>query len=192
MSDVGQVERRIQDRVVRLFQERLGYRYLGNRQYRPGNSNVEDEDLREWLRRRGTSETLITRTLHRLGQAASLGEGKSLYDANREVYGLLRYGVKVREAAGEPSQTVRLIDWERPEDNDFAVAEEFTVLGHMTKRPRTWCSTLTESRSRCWSSNAPPSPSARASARTSATRKRSSSGPSSPPCNWWPEDTEIL
>ena len=30
MSDVGEVERRTQDRVVRLFQERLGYRYLGN------------------------------------------------------------------------------------------------------------------------------------------------------------------
>jgi type I restriction enzyme R subunit len=135
MSDVGQIERRTQDRVVRLFQERLGYRYLGNRQYRPGNSNVEEEDLRAWLRRRGTSEALITRTLHRLGQAAALGEGKSLYDANREVYGLLRYGVKVREAAREPSQTVRLIDWERPENNDFAVAEEVTVLGHMSKRP---------------------------------------------------------
>jgi type I restriction enzyme R subunit len=135
MSDVGQIERRTQDRVVRLFEERLGYRYLGNRQYRPGNSNIEENDLRAWLRKGGTSETLVTRSLHRLGQAASFGEGRRLYDANHEVYRLLRYGVKAKEAAGERNQTVRLIDWERPENNDFAVAEEVTVLGHMTKRP---------------------------------------------------------
>ena len=135
MSDVGQLERKTQDRVVRMFVDRLGYRYLDNRQYHPDNSNIEEAELRAWLRKRGTSETLITRALHRLGQAAALGESRNLYTANREVYNLLRYGVKVREAAGEPNQTVRLIDWERPEENDFAVAEEVTVLGHVTKRP---------------------------------------------------------
>jgi hypothetical protein len=98
MSDVGQRERPVQDRVVLLFADRLGYRYLGNRHYRPGNSNIEQEDLRAWLRKQGTSETLITRALHRLKGAAAVGEGKTLYEANREVYGLLRYGVKVREA----------------------------------------------------------------------------------------------
>ncbi len=78
MSDVGQKERPVQDRVVRLFEERLGYCYLGNRQYRPGNANIEQEDLRAWLRKQGTSETLITRALHRLTQAAALGEGRTL------------------------------------------------------------------------------------------------------------------
>src|SRR5829696_1439659 len=135
MSDVGQRERPVQDRVVLLFADRLGYRYLGNRQYRPGNSNIEQEDLRAWLRQRGNSETLITRAMHRLTRAAALGEGRTLYEANREVYGMLRYGVKVREAAGEQNQTVRLIDWENPENNDFAVAEEVTVFGNVTRRP---------------------------------------------------------
>lgn len=135
MSDVGQVERLTQKRVLRLLERRLGYRYLGNWQYRAGNSNVEEQYLSAWLRRRGTSEILIKRALHRLKGAAALGEGRSLYDADREVYGLLRYGVKVREAAGEPNQTVRLIDWERPENNDFAVAEEVTVSGPAEKRP---------------------------------------------------------
>lgn len=135
MTDVGQRERPVQDRVVLLFADRLGYRYLGNRQYRPGNSNIEQEDLRTWLRVRGTNETLITRALHKLTQAAALGEGRTLYEANREVYGLLRYGVKVREAAGEQNQTVQLIDWDKPENNDFAVAEEVTVFGNVTRRP---------------------------------------------------------
>lgn len=44
MSDVGQIERRTQNRVVKLFRERLGYRYLGNRQYHTGNSNIEQEE----------------------------------------------------------------------------------------------------------------------------------------------------
>ncbi len=135
MSDVGQKERPVQDRVVLLFAERMGYRYLGNRQYRPGNSNIEQEDLRAWLRGRGTSETLITRALQKLDRAAALGEGRTLYEANREVYGLLRYGVKVTEGVGEQNQTVRLIDWEKPGNNDFAVAEEVTVFGNMTRRP---------------------------------------------------------
>lgn len=84
MSDVGQVERLTQRRVLRLLERRLGYRYLGDWHYRPGNSNVEEQFLREWLRKRGTSEALITRALRQLKQAAALGGGKSLYDANRE------------------------------------------------------------------------------------------------------------
>ncbi|MCA1719497.1 MAG: HsdR family type I site-specific deoxyribonuclease, partial [Actinobacteria bacterium] len=135
MSDVGQIERLTQKRVLRLFERRLGYQNLGSWQYRSGNSNVEEQMLRSWLRERGTSEALIARALHRLKQAAALGEGRTLYEANREVYGLLRYGVNVREAAGESKQTVKLIDWERPENNDFAVAEEVTVLGTSDKRP---------------------------------------------------------
>src|SRR5204862_1535029 len=52
-----------------------------------------------------------------------------------EVYGLLRYGVKVRPELGEHHITVHLINWDHPENNDFAVAEEVTVLGENTKRP---------------------------------------------------------
>ena len=82
MSDVGQRERPVQDRVVLLFADRLGYRYLGNRQYRPGNSNIEQEDLRAWLRKQGISETLITRALHRLKGPAAVG-GESHYFLGR-------------------------------------------------------------------------------------------------------------
>ena len=60
---------------------------------------------------------------------------KSLYDANKEFYRLLRYGVKVRETAGETKQDVWLINWKEPEKNDFAIAEEVTVNGDHTKRP---------------------------------------------------------
>ena len=72
----------------------------------------------------------------RAGQgAAALGASKTLYDANREVYGLLRYGVKVQPDVGEQNITVWLIDWKNPANNDFALAEEVTVAGKNTKRP---------------------------------------------------------
>lgn len=93
MSTVGQKERRTQTRVIKLFRERLGYDFLGNWIDREDNRNVEENLLRDWLAKRGVNEALITRALHQLGKDAALGEGKNLYDANRAVYDLLRYGI---------------------------------------------------------------------------------------------------
>lgn len=135
MSTVGQKERATQDRVVRFFRDQLKYDYLGNWEYREGNRNVETNLLSSWLKKRGVPEALIARTLRKLDMAAALGEGKKLYDANKEVYRLLRYGVKEKEGAGELNQTVWLIDWENIEANDFAIAEEVTVKGEHKKRP---------------------------------------------------------
>lgn len=135
MSDVGQVERKAQNRIVRLFQEQLGYDYLGNWEYRNGNANVEVGLLTQNLSARGYDDNLITRALDQLGKAASVGAGHDLYEANRDVYQLLRYGVKVRPGVGEQTETVWLIDWKTPEANHFAVAEEVTVLGQHPKRP---------------------------------------------------------
>lgn len=135
MSDVGQIERRAQERVVRLFREELGYDYLGNWEYRDGNSNVEVDLLTQNLKARGYHDNLITRTLDQLGKAAAVGAGHDLYEANRDVYQLLRYGVKVKPGVGEQTETVWLIDWANPHANHFAVVEEVTVLGQHTKRP---------------------------------------------------------
>ncbi|MEX2402405.1 MAG: HsdR family type I site-specific deoxyribonuclease [Rhodothermales bacterium] len=137
MSTVGQPERPTQNRVIGLIRDRdgLGYGYLGNLKDRADNRNVESDLLRKWLRARRFSERLIGRALHKLGQAAALGSGTSLYDANKDVYELLRYGIKVKEGAGEQAQTVHLIDWHDPEANDFYVAEEVTVRGENDKRP---------------------------------------------------------
>ena len=135
MSDVGQPERKTQDRVVRLLEEQLGYDYLGNWEDRAGNSNIEVELLAQNLRARGYDDNLINKAIDQLKKAAAIGAGRGLYEANRDVYGLLRYGVKVKPGAGEQYETVWLIDWDNPQANDFAVAEEVTVLGQHTKRP---------------------------------------------------------
>lgn len=126
MSSVGQMEKKTQQRVVRLLQEELGYAHLGNWAERENNRNIEPALLRSWLQARGVDETLIARALHRLDQAAG-DTSRSLYDRNRAVYDLLRYGVKVKADVGETAQTVWLVDWEKPENNHFALAEEVAI-----------------------------------------------------------------
>nr|MBG3153196.1 type I restriction endonuclease subunit R [Proteus mirabilis] len=135
MSNVGQRERITQNRIVQFFQTDLGYRYLGDWQDRANNKNIEVEILVDWLTKRGVSEVLINRTIRQLDAAAALGEGKKLYYANKEVYRLLRYGVKDKEGAGHQNETVWLIDWNNPEANDFAIAEEVSIKGENKKRP---------------------------------------------------------
>ncbi|KOU24078.1 restriction endonuclease subunit R [Streptomyces sp. WM6372] len=135
MSDVGQVEREAQNRVVQLFKERLGYRHLGSWEYRAGNSNIEAELLEQNLCARGYDSTLVSKAIDQLKKAAALGSGRDLYEANRDVYELLRYGVKVKPGAGEQYETVWLIDWTDPQANDFVVVEEVTIVGRQTKRP---------------------------------------------------------
>lgn len=127
MTTVGQIEKATQARVVALFQQRLGYRYLGNWIDRD-NSNIDQPMLRAWLQARGVADTLISRALHEFNRVAT-DSSKSLYDRNKAVYELLRYGVKVQPGAGENRVTVWLIDWQNPQANDFGVAEEVTVKG---------------------------------------------------------------
>ena len=139
MSTVGQIEKKTQQRVARLFREQLGYEYLGDWTEREGNRNIEENLLRAFLReKQGYDEALITRALHLLHKAAG-DTSRSLHDRNRAVYDLLRYGVKVKAEAGDTTQTVWLTDWKHPERNHFAIAEEVTVPGcdskAHTKRP---------------------------------------------------------
>lgn len=134
MSRVGQAERTTQDRVVKLFVDKLGYEYLGNLQDKEDNKNVETRLLRKYLRRRGYSDKLIERALYQLNKAVG-NQSEGLYHVNKQVYGLLRYGIEVRENIGENKQTVKLIDWKEPYNNDFYIAEEVTVKGQHTKRP---------------------------------------------------------
>ncbi|MAM88328.1 MAG: restriction endonuclease subunit R [unclassified Hahellaceae] len=135
MSNVGQRERATQTRVVNFFQQVMGYRYLGDWHDRPDSRNVDTAILKGWLLKRGIDETLISRALRKLDIAVALGEGRKLFDANKDVYRLLRYGVKDKVGAGQLNETVWLIDWQNPLNNDFAIAEEVSVKGENKKRP---------------------------------------------------------
>lgn len=134
MSLVGQRERFTQDRVIDILSSQLGYEYAGDWKDR-ANSNVEEDLLRQNLLARGYDEELVRRAIQQFVTAASLPAGGSLYDANRRVYGLLRYGVKVKRSVSENFETIWLIDWDNPEGNHFVMAEEVSIKGKNTKRP---------------------------------------------------------
>ena len=133
MSPIGQPERATQNRVIALFRDELGYRFLGDWTDRD-NSNIEESLLSPWLRKRGVSTAQIAVALHKLRTEAT-NHNRSPYANNQAVYTLLRYGVPVKTEAGKPTDTVHLIDWQHPEANDFAIAEEVTLKGGFERRP---------------------------------------------------------
>lgn len=133
-GDINKPERETQDRVIRLLRDSLGYDYLGDWDEREGNSNLEETLIRKYLNRRGYEADKINAAILRLKTEAN-NSGRSLYDNNEAVYKLLRFGVDVKTKPGERTKPVMLIDWENPEQNDFAVAEEVTLHGNKTRRP---------------------------------------------------------
>jgi type I restriction enzyme R subunit len=62
----------------------------------------------------------------------------SMPAANREIYQLLRNGVKVHipnpEGGEEKVETVRLVDWDNHANNDFLLVSQFWLVGEMYKR----------------------------------------------------------
>ena len=134
MSDVGKPERVTQNRVTGLFRDELEYRYLGDWTDRDGNSNIEEELLSAWLTKSGYTPAQISVAIHKLRTEAD-NHSRTLYSNNQAVYDLLHYGVPVKIEAGEVMETVKLINWQEPEQNDFTIAEEVTLRGNHERRP---------------------------------------------------------
>ncbi|MGE5789230.1 MAG: type I restriction endonuclease subunit R, partial [Myxococcales bacterium] len=131
MTVIGEAEKEIQRRVVRLFVGKLHYDYLGNLS-EGDNHNVREGELEHFLfayqgyAEREDGDALMRRAVAELVKVAG-NTSLSLYDRNKKVYELLRYGVKVKADVAAKNETVWLIDWENPERNRFAIAEEVTV-----------------------------------------------------------------
>ena len=126
MSPVGQPERATQNRVIALFRDELGYRYLGDWTDRDGNSNIEEELLTAYLTEGGYTPAQISAAIYKLRTEADNHEPQPLRQQQGGL-SLLRYGVPVKIEAGKVTETVHLIDWSQPEKNDFAIAEEVTL-----------------------------------------------------------------
>jgi type I restriction enzyme R subunit len=64
----------------------------------------------------------------------------NLEAANREMYGLLKEGIKVsvpdRDRSGPKTERLRVVDWEQPANNDSLLVSQFSVTGALcTCRP---------------------------------------------------------
>jgi type I restriction enzyme R subunit len=134
MSTVGKSESETQKRIITLFREELGYRYLGDWTDREANSNIDDTLLTAYLKQAGYKDPQISRALHTLHTEAD-NPNRGLYGNNKAVYSLLRYGVPVKVEVGKVTETVHLINWKQPEKNDFAIAEEVALRGNHERRP---------------------------------------------------------
>lgn len=132
---IGSLEIKTQEKVIDFFKDPsiLGYQYLGNLSDIQ-NKNIREGDMRRYLRLKGYSDRLSCEAIHQLQQAAdNLSHG--IYDANKKVYSLLKYGAKVYESPEQPPKTVYFIDESNPLNNNFAIAEEVTVVDQSEKRP---------------------------------------------------------
>ena len=135
VKDIGKSERSTQQRIIQLFQKDLGYKYLGNWTEETRTQPIEENLLFDFLRnKQGYSDTLSRKAIDEVVKSATnLSSG--LYEANKAVYKLLRYGIPVREELSQTKETIWLINWKEPYKNEFYLAEEVTVKGKYEKRP---------------------------------------------------------
>lgn len=135
MNNIGKPERETQNRIVALFKDELKYTYLGNWEDHERVQPIEENLLLDFLiNSQGYSDLVAKKAVQELVKVATNLSG-GLYEANKEVYKLLRYGVSVREELGELKERAWFINWKEPYKNNFAISEEVTVKGRNNKRP---------------------------------------------------------
>ena len=92
MTHIGETERKTQNRLIGLFKDNLRYTFLGNWEERENNRNIEEQLLHKFLKNKGYTTQEITLAIRKLKETANnLNSG--LYNANKDVYSMLRYGV---------------------------------------------------------------------------------------------------
>lgn len=89
----------------------------------------------------GATEDAITKAIEQLTESRTR---MSPVEANREIYTLLKDGVKTMhsdpDGEDEIVEVLQVIDWENPKNNDFFAASQFWITGDMyTRRPDIVC-----------------------------------------------------
>ena len=128
MADVHvDLEReQLQQRVKSWIINDLGYTFLGNLEDQE-NSAIKVDLLRANLVKRGYKKEQIDKAVRELTKLYK-NQVNSLYQVNKEIYSLLRYGKLGAKDDKGNRNTVHFIDWNNIENNDFQLAEEVTTL----------------------------------------------------------------
>jgi type I restriction enzyme R subunit len=132
--------------AIALFEE-LDYRHANCFYERVGGATSTlgretTNDVILWPRLRAALEKLnygIARDAIKLAidEIAKDRSAMSMAHANREIYKLLKDGVKVtfqNDEGEEADETVRIMDWNEPTNNDFFLASQFWISGNIYKR----------------------------------------------------------
>lgn len=133
MSKSPHPESETQKRIISFFEKELGYINLGSLAD-GSNSNIRRGELEQFLSGQGYSMRFINAVIVEFLRVLN-DFSQSPYHTNKEVYGILKYGLKLAEYSGEAPKTVYLINWNEPLKNNFYIAEEVTVNGNVEKRP---------------------------------------------------------
>lgn len=111
-----------------LLQEKLGYNYLDGRTIKKETNDVFLKDiltkqlkkLNPWLEEHEISK--IVREITLIQQTSNIEANQELY------YKLIRHiSIKKDLGQGKKSQTVKIIDWDNPENNEFTAVNQFYV-----------------------------------------------------------------
>ena len=134
-TSIGKSERITQNRIIELFQRSCIMITSATGKTRSVLSPLRKSCFTAFLLR---NKAILIRwpvkAIDKLVNAAgNLHNG--LYEANKQTYHMLRYGVSITEEAGQISDRVWFINWSEPNKNDFGIAEEVTVTGKFEKRP---------------------------------------------------------
>ena len=122
-----EIERAVQNRIVALLRTRLGYGYWGNLKDQD-NGNVNEAVLREFLaNKQKLTPNQISGVIAKLKQTAHCTSKSTLYNANKDVYRMLRFPVPIPTEPGKPQKQAWLVDWVTPSNNIFSIAEEVRV-----------------------------------------------------------------
>lgn len=116
----------LQQRVKSWLINDLNYTFLGNLEDQE-NSGIKEDLLRENLVKRGYKKEQIDVAISELLDLYK-NQVDSLYNVNKKIYSLLRYGRQGAKDDNKNRKTVNYIDWDNFENNDFQLAEEVTTL----------------------------------------------------------------
>ena len=104
MTKSAHPERETQKRIVTFFQKELGYEYLGNLS-EDQNYNIRWGDWKKFLYDSGFSVDFVDAIQTNFYQILS-DFSQSPYHTNKEVYRILKYGLKLAEYPGATSNLI--------------------------------------------------------------------------------------